>query len=199
MTDCSEARKSPCVNLESQAQPAPSDLSGREIRILRSQSGAVPFVTGAAYELVVGDSRIGELRMSSARKGFGALNEGEAITDEGSWHLRRPATKLRPHIDVTDVSDGAQVASYDSKVFGDGRVELVDSGTFTRPGSPHRSRYRVEDPAGDPVLELDARRLSDGEGAVHIGNVGLSRRDIVLLTVVVCFARLLFVRVGSLA
>lgn len=179
--------------------PAASvDLAGSEVRIVPVESGAVQFATGSAYELWAGDSRIGELRLSSARKGgVKALNAAEAITGEGSWRLYRPVTKLRPRIDVTDLSGGAEVASYSSKVFGGGVVQLVGSGTFLRPGNP-RKHYRIETEAGDTVLELDPGRLPNAEGTVRIGDSGLSRRDIVLLTVITCFARLLYERVPDL-
>lgn len=86
------------------------------------------------------------------------------------------------------------MASYSSKVFGGGVVELVGSGTFLRPGNPRGKQYRIETEAGETVLELDVGRLPTAEGTVSTGDSGLSRRDIVLLTVITCFARLLYER-----
>ena len=186
------------MGVGSQDPAASVDLSGSEIRIVPIESGVLQFATGSAYELWGGDSRIGELRLSSAGKAGKALNEAEAVTDEGSWRLYRPVMRLRPHIDVTDLSSGAQVASYSSKVFGRGVIELVGSGTFLRPGNPHAKRYRIETEAGETVLELDADRLPTGEGTVSMGDSRLSRRDIVLLTVITCFARLLYERLPTL-
>lgn len=178
--------------------PAASvDLSGGEVLVVPVKRGASRFVTGSAYELLVGDGRLGELRLSSAGKGGKGLNEAEAITGEGSWRLYRPIMKLRPRIDVTDLPGGTEVASYSSKVFGDGVIELAGSGTFLRPGNP-RKHSRIETEAGKMVLELDPGGLPNAEGLVRIGDSGLSRRDIVLLTVITCFARLLYERVPDL-
>jgi hypothetical protein len=170
---------------------APPDLSNRDVQVALIDPAGLDEPELRAYELRAGEERIGELRLARASHQSRGLNEAEALTDEGAWRLRRPAAKLRPRIDVTELSSDGRVASYDSKVFGAGTISIAGSGTYVRPGSPRAERQRVETESGDVVLELDASGLP-ASATVAIGRSELPRRELVLLAVTALFARLIY-------